>query len=207
MSRRLLDRRAILGAFAGLSGAGAGLLPARAFAKDCKVTNSDVLGPFYIPSAPERTIIAARDEPGDPLTVRGRVLAAGCSTPLRHALLDVWQADANGVYHDQKDDFRLRGQILTDDTGSFEFASIVPGRYKLDAGYRPAHIHFIIGHPQHQPLTTQLYFTGDPYLSPKDGCGDECDSSDPGRIVALTKAASGRGFVADFQVVLRPRRA
>lgn len=128
------------------------------------------------------------------------------SKPLARAFLDVWQADANGQYHYEKDNFRLRGQLLTDDKGSFEFTTVVPGRYKLDGGYRPAHIHFIVGHPRHQPLTTQLYFKGDPYLGPKDACGDECDSADSGRIVEMKKAEAGRAFAAEFQIVLRARK-
>lgn len=201
-----LDRRSLLNSLVGLSGLGL-LWPARTLAQVCSPTRSDVLGPFYVANAPSRALLAGPDEPGDRLVVRGRVLGPDCRTPLRHALLDVWQADANGQYHDEKDNFRLRGQLLTDDTGSFAFTTVVPGRYKLEGNYRPAHIHFIVSHPRHQPLTTQLYFKGDPYLGGKDACGDECDSNDPERIVELKKLEAGRGLAAAFQIILLARRA
>lgn len=204
MTRPTLSRRAMLGSLAGLSGLGI-LWPVSAWAQLCSPTNSDVLGPFYTPDAPQRALLAGPDEPGDPLVVRGRVLGPDCHTPLGRALLDVWQADADGRYHYEKDNFRLRGQLLTDDSGSFAFTTVVPGRYKLTGSYRPAHIHLMVSHPRHQPLTTQLYFKGDPYLGPKDACGAECDSSDPHRIADLKKSWSGRGFVADFPIILRTR--
>jgi catechol 1,2-dioxygenase len=135
------------------------------------------------------------------------VLGTDCRRPLPGALLDVWQADADGVYHYEKENFRLRGQILTDREGSFEFTTIVPGRYKLGGGYRPAHIHFTVSHPAHEALTTQLYFKGDPYLPPNDACGDECKANDPDRIVSLKKLGQGAGFGTTFRIVLGGRKA
>jgi len=202
MTQPTLNRRAILGSLAGLSGLGL-LGPLKAWAQVCSPTSSDILGPFYSPDAPHRALLAGPDEPGDPLVVHGRVLGPDCRAPLRRALLDVWQADADGQYHYQQDNFRLRGQLLTDDAGSFAFTTVVPGRYKLEGSYRPAHIHVIVSHPRHQPLTTQLYFKGDPYLGAKDACGDECNSNDPDRIADLKKSEVGRGFAADVRIILR----
>jgi len=208
MTPPALDRRAVLASLLGLSGMGLALgRPGRAGAQTCSPTKRDIEGPFYTRGAPHRTALAGPDEPGDRIVLRGRVLGPDCNTPLRAALLDVWQADANGEYHYEKDNFRLRGQILTDATGAFEFASVVPGRYKLDGSYRPAHIHFTVSHPGHEPLTTQLYFKGDPYLAPNDACGNGCDSEDAGRIVDLKKLTTGRGFGAEFRIVLAGRKA
>jgi protocatechuate 3,4-dioxygenase beta subunit len=203
-----LDRRSVVRSLLGLSGMRLVLgRPARAWAQTCSPTKRDIEGPFYTRGAPHRTALAGTDEPGDRIVLRGRVLGPDCQTPLRAALLDVWQADANGEYHYEKDNFRLRGQILTDATGAFEFASVVPGRYKLGGSYRPAHIHFTVSHPGHEPLTTQLYFKGDPYLAPKDACGNGCGSDDADRIVDLKKLTTGRGFGADFRIVLAGRKA
>ena len=206
MTQPTPSRRAILGSLAGLSGLGLPW-PVKAWAQVCSPTSSDILGPFYTPDAPQRALLASPDEPGDPLVVHGRILGPDCHAPLRRALLDVWQADAAGQYHYEKDDFRLRGQLLTDDSGSFTLTTVVPGRYKLEGSYRPAHIHLIVSHPRHQPLTTQLYFRGDPYLGAKDACGDRCDSNDPDRITELKKSEVGRGFAADVRIILRGRRA
>lgn len=208
MSARALDRRAVLGTLLGFPGLGLVLgRPGRAWAQTCTPTRSDIEGPFYVAGAPHRMALAGPDEPGDRILVRGRVVGPDCQTPLRAALLDVWQADASGQYHFEDENFRLRGQLLTDASGSFELASVVPGRYQLDNGYRPAHIHFTVTHPGHAPLTSQLYFKGDPYLSPHDACGDECHSDDPGRIVELKKLEGGRGFGAEVRIVLAGRPA
>jgi catechol 1,2-dioxygenase len=40
---------------------------------------------------------------------------------------------------------------------------VVPGRYLNGREYRPAHIHIKVAAPGFAPLTTQLYFPGDPY--------------------------------------------
>jgi catechol 1,2-dioxygenase len=68
---------------------------------------------------------------------------------------------------------------------------------------RPAHIHFTISSPGHAPLTTQLYFQGDPYLG-HDMCGPACHSDDPHRIIEL--ATQARGLLGTFDVVLKASR-
>lgn len=201
MNADSMKRRALLSSLAAVSGAGL-LWPLRGWSQACSPTGSDTLGPFHIPGAPHTMQLAGPDEPGDPLTVTGRVLAADCLSPLAGALLDLWQADAEGNYHG-KENYRLRGHLRTDESGAFTFATIVPGRYKLDGGYRPSHIHLIVSHPLHQSLTTQLYFKGDPYLGKQDACRGDCNSNDVDRIVELTKSASGRGFASDVRLVLR----
>ena len=183
--------------------------PAELFdaAASCEPTQADVAGPFYVAGAPGRTSLAGPLEPGDRILIRGRVLGPDCRTPLQNALLDVWQADAEGNYHDAEEQYRLRGVLRTDREGRYEFESVMPGRYPLvpgsDTGYRPAHIHFTVGSPGHTPLTTQLYFKGDPFLAPKDACGGMCRSDDPGRIIELVKADAGSArFAGEFDIVL-----
>lgn len=176
-------------------------------AASCEPTQADVQGPFYVAGAPSRTSLAGPLEPGDRILVRGRVLGPDCRTPLPNALVDVWQADAEGNYHDADAQYRLRGVLRTDREGRYEFESVMPGRYPLvpgsETGYRPAHIHFTVGSPGHAPITTQLYFKGDPYLAPKDACGDMCRSDDPGRIIELVKADAGSArFAGEFDIVL-----
>ncbi|HEY7529193.1 MAG TPA: twin-arginine translocation pathway signal protein [Gemmatimonadota bacterium] len=181
-------------------------------APSCEPTTADVEGPFYVAGAPSRTSLAGPDEPGDRIVIRGRVLGPDCRTPLPNALLDVWQADAEGSYHSAEEEYRLRGALRTDREGRYEFASVMPGRYPLvpgsSTGFRPAHIHFTVGSPGHVPLTTQLYFEGDPFLAPKDACGEMCRSDDPGRIIELVKADAGPArFAGTFDIVLAQGRA
>lgn len=150
----------------------------------CELTGSDVEGPFHIDGAPQRTVLADQDEPGERLMIEGTVYGPDCKTPVANAMLDVWHADDNGDYHDDAE-YRLRGQVMTDDQGRYAFETIIPGRYPLGGSTRPAHIHFMVSKPGFRPLTTQLYFEGDPFLNPNDPCGAGCNSGDPTLIIAL----------------------
>ena len=185
MKRTVMDRRALLRIGALLPGAAALMASPAAAAPDatCEPTRRDNKGPFYLSGAPRRASIAGPKEPGERLRIRGTVMAADCRTPLAGALVDVWQADASGEYHGRGENFRLRGQILSDARGEYEFDTIKPGSYDLGGDLRPAHIHFTVSSPEYEPVTTQLYFAGDPQLGEKDPCGRGCDSNDPGRII------------------------
>lgn len=165
----------------------------------CTPTQADFRGPMYAPGAPRRTALAGVDEPGERLRIRGTVFGPDCKTTLPKALLDVWQADAKGNYHDESEQYRLRGQILTDSRGGYELDTVRPGGY----GGRPAHIHVTISSPGHEPLTTQIYFKGDPKLD-HDACGGACNTDDPHRIIALGRQASG--LAGTFDVVLKAAR-
>jgi protocatechuate 3,4-dioxygenase, beta subunit len=123
-----------------------------------------------------------RQHPGDPLgeriIVTGRVLDSD-GRPLRHTVVEVWQANAAGRYLDQDDqhpapldpNFSGAGRCLTDGQGRYRFVTIKPGAYPwanhLNA-WRPAHIHFsLFGQQFRSRLVTQMYFPGDP-LMPHD---------------------------------------
>ena len=128
-----------------------------------------------------------------PLRVEGRLFdTADCLTPLAGWGLDLWQADAEGVYREPPD-FRLRGRMVTDAEGGFAFETIKPGRYRLSGSFRPAHLHLRVYAPDGGVrLTTQLYFAGDPFLGEADPCGPPtCFSSDGGRILPLAEAMVG----------------
>lgn len=156
----------------------------------CAATGSDALGPFYAKGAPGRATIAAPSEPGDRVTIVGRVTGPDCKTPISGATLDVWHADAKGNYHAAGVTYRLRGVLKTDADGRFEFKSIKPGHYDN----RPRHYHLIVSSPGYVALTTQIYFKGDPLLGPKDSCQPPtCNSGDPGRVIPLVSAGTRRG--------------
>ncbi|HEV8611239.1 MAG TPA: twin-arginine translocation pathway signal protein [Thermoanaerobaculia bacterium] len=200
MANENVSRRSILARVLALPAALA-LAGREARAEDaCAPTESDFKGPMYLAGAPRRTALAGPKEPGERLRIRGTVVGPDCSTPLPRTLLDVWQADAQGEYHWKDEDFRLRGQILTNERGEYELETIKPAGY----GGRPAHIHFTISAPGHAPLTTQLYFRGDPRLD-HDVCGAACNSDDPHRIIELAKEA--KGLSGTFDVVMTGTRA
>lgn len=128
----------------------------------CKVTDDNILGPYYKPDAPFRTDITD-GKPGAKLTVRGTVFGCDCVTPLAGAVVDVWQADDAGAYDNTG--FVLRGRMLTDAQGRYQLETILPGLYLNGSTYRPRHIHYKVSHPNGTALTTQLYFAGDPWIA------------------------------------------
>lgn len=211
MSIHTIDRRALLGwiartsaGVAGLSLFGcnradvrgetdAGIDPdASDAARTCAPTTSDVLGPYYRTGAPSRMTIASPTEPGERLRIEGVVIGPDC-TPLAGAMCDIWQADRNGTYYEPNagEPYRLRGKLMSATDGTWQLETIRPGNYMLGAAsWRPAHIHITVSHPAFRSVTTQIYFEGDPYLPPNDGCTN-CGSDDPARIIRLFPAAMG----------------
>jgi protocatechuate 3,4-dioxygenase beta subunit len=105
---------------------------------------------------------------GTILVLHGRVMDQR-SRPVSAAVVELWQADRNGIYMhpndsrtDQRDRaFQFFGQSTTDGTGSFEFRTIMPGFY----GTRPRHFHIRVIRREGKTLTTQLYFEGDERLA------------------------------------------
>lgn len=92
---------------------------------------------------------------GTRLVIEGVVLTTACE-PIAGAIIDFWQADDRGQYDNAG--YRLRGHQLTDAAGRYRLETIVPGLYPG----RTRHIHVIIAPPARTPLTTQLYFPGEP---------------------------------------------
>jgi len=115
---------------------------------------------------------------GERITVHGRLLDAD-GRPVRHQLIEIWQANAAGRYSHKRDQhpapvdpyFTGAGRCLTDEEGRYGFTTIKPGPYPWRNhrnAWRPAHIHFsVFGSDFTQRLITQMYFPGDP-LFPLD---------------------------------------
>lgn len=170
-------------------------------ADGCLPTSSDALGPFFEAGAPNRSSVAAVDEPGDRLLFAGVLADEGCA-PLAGMRIDLWQADVLGNYYDAGADFRLRGHLITGDDGSFAFDTIVPGNYETATGPRPAHLHVRVSEPGGVVrLVTQIYFTGDPNLGAADGCQPPtCFSNDAERILDLVPM--GDLLMADTRLIV-----
>ncbi|MFD3309100.1 intradiol ring-cleavage dioxygenase [Streptomyces sp. NPDC058694] len=146
-------------------------------------TESTVLGPFHMTESPVRELGADIDlvGSGEPCVVSGRVLSQD-GTPLPGAVLDVWQADADGFYDVQQPDLQPpgngRGLFTADAAGRFWFRTCVPSPYPIPTDgpvgdllratgrhpYRPAHIHFIATAEGHAPVTTHIFVAGSDYL-------------------------------------------
>ena len=139
-------------------------------------------GPYFTPDSPERRSLLEDGVEGERVVIAGRVLTMECR-PVRRALVDFWQADADGQYDNSG--FRLRGHQFTDARGRFELETIVPGLYPG----RTRHLHVKVQAPRRDVLTTQLYFPG-----------EEANRSDG--IFAPELVMDVRGSRASFDFVL-----
>jgi protocatechuate 3,4-dioxygenase beta subunit len=81
-------------------------------------------GGHYRPGAPAKDTLLEPGVTGTPLVISGYVLFPDCRT-VPGAVLDVWQADADGRYDDTG--WRLRGILRSDDAGRYVIETIVPG--------------------------------------------------------------------------------
>ena len=118
-------------------------------------TPSQTEGPFYSTDTPRRRSLLEDGLQGERLALTGVVVDTRCR-PIPRALLDFWQADANGDY--DTDGYRLRGHQFTDRRGRYRLETIVPALYPG----RTRHIHVKAQRPGGDVLTTQLYFPGEP---------------------------------------------
>jgi catechol 1,2-dioxygenase len=183
-------------------------------------TASDVEGPLYVDDPPwrEAPVKVYEDYEGmgdaDVLFVRGSVTSTD-GTPLPDAVIDIWQTGPDGgydIWDERQPEFNFRGRWRVEDAGgAYAFQTMLPkpytvptegpvGRY-LEAmrqhPWRPAHIHFKVAAPGHEPLVTQVFFPEDPYL----------ENDTIGAVkTALVRPVEREGdhLVCPFDIVLRP---
>lgn len=187
-------------------------------------TSSAILGPYFKEGAPllteqPYTLPMRPDEPGERMLFAGQISDPD-GTPIPGALLDVWHSTNDGVYTffspALPDEYLLRAKIRSDGDGKIEFRSILPVPYEIPkngpTGYlmndvlgrhswRPAHIHFRVAAEGYKPLTTQLYFEGDPYLS-----SDSCSAVKPDLILPVEKTEidGNPTHLVTFDFLLQP---
>ena len=146
-------------------------------------TESTVFGPFHRDGAPRvamGTNIAEGAPPGTPMVAFGRVLNPD-GKPLADATLDVWQANANGLYDQQlpnPSEMHLRGIFTTGADGEYVVKTSRPVAYTIPSdgpvgqmlkatnrhAWRPAHVHFVVGAPGYESVTTHIFDSIDKYL-------------------------------------------
>jgi hydroxyquinol 1,2-dioxygenase len=147
-------------------------------------TESTVFGPFHRLGAPEMPPggnIAHRDTTGIPTLVSGRIVDLD-GRPIAGALLDVWQAQTNGLYDSQDahaDQLHMRGKFRSDGEGRYLLRTVRPVHYPIPSDgpvghmltatgrhpWRPAHIHFVVSAEGYEPVTTHIFDRADPYLA------------------------------------------
>lgn len=178
--RHWTSRRTLLSAgfaLAGLAASG-GFGAVRAL-EALAATPRQTRGPFYPTAKPldqdnDLASVAEHSEraEGQLLHVMGRVMDSA-GTPLPGATIEIWQTNAAGRYHHERDrspapldpDFQGYGTDRSDQDGGYRFRTVKPAPYRVSERWtRPAHIHFAITRPGLPALVTQMYFAGDPYL-------------------------------------------
>jgi protocatechuate 3,4-dioxygenase beta subunit len=142
----------------------ASLADTGAFRDVCFLTPQSIEGPYYLDPRLVRAQIA-EGRTGVPLRVDLRVIDGATCKPSERARVDIWHADARGIYsgyegQGDKQDLStvgqkfLRGTQFTDSAGAVSFETIYPGWY---AG-RATHIHFKVLLDDRNVLTGQMYF-------------------------------------------------
>jgi protocatechuate 3,4-dioxygenase beta subunit len=140
-----------------------------------RATPSQSLGPFYPRQPGERPAQTDADllefagdrllSRGVPMYLTGRVLNRR-GEPIVQAEVEIWQCDANAVYHHpagggeaQRDPhFQGYGRARTETSGDFHFRTIKPVPYPG----RTPHIHIRISPRDGGVLATQLYLPDEP---------------------------------------------
>ncbi|MBX3026841.1 intradiol ring-cleavage dioxygenase [bacterium] len=176
---------------------------------DCILSPQQTLGPYFIDVGLARSDIR-EDRQGVPLSLTLRIVdVAGCA-PIRDALVNVWHADAAGVYSgfagqpggvDARGQSFLRGFQVTDADGLVRFVTIYPGWYPG----RTTHIHVRVHLDATTILVTQLYFPEPvtdavyalaPYSARDQRSTTNATDSIYDSDVLLDIAAGGDGYVA-----------
>jgi protocatechuate 3,4-dioxygenase beta subunit len=161
-------RRAFLGALGAAVAAGPALVAA-----DRLRTPPQTEGPFYPDKIPLDTdndlIVIGKDGKnalGEVTHLTGKVFDVN-GAPLKNAVVEIWQCDANAVYlhtadsvpkaRQQDTNFQGFGRCTTTEKGEYRFRTIKPVPYPG----RPApHIHFKVKRDNRTLLTSQFMIRG-----------------------------------------------
>jgi protocatechuate 3,4-dioxygenase beta subunit len=161
-------RRHVIVSVSGLLAAA--LCPPRAWAQrpgSCVLTPDAGEGPFYLDPKLIRSDITS-GQPGAPLDLALQVVRAGDCATLANARVDVWHADAVGLYSGYERQSGvggistkpaigqqyLRGTQITDKAGNVQFRTIFPSWY----GGRTPHVHFKVFLGANEAVASQIFF-------------------------------------------------
>jgi protocatechuate 3,4-dioxygenase, beta subunit len=148
------------------------------FAEQLTRTPAQTEGPFYpnhLPLDTDNDLLVINEgitpAVGNVTYVSGRILDSR-GEPIRGALVEIWQCDANGAYlhtgttnADKRDkNFQGFGRFMTGSSGEYLFRTIKPVPYPG----RTPHIHYKVKRAGKELLTTQCYIKGHPG-NEKDG--------------------------------------
>lgn len=123
---------------------------------------------------------------GQRMDIRGQVTSLD-GTPIAGAIINIRQADGDGVYSGQ-----YSGSVMSNQRGNYQFGSVVPGNY---TGER--HVHVFVEHEDYRYLDTEILFKDDPNL---------VDGSDPRAVFLEEGNVNGEKMMfGRFDIVLLPQ--
>lgn len=144
---------------------------------------------------------------GERITIRGRVFD-GTGTPLRDALLEIWQADSNGLYNSPSEmrgtadpNFTGWGRCPTDmETGEFVFETIRPGQVPYKDGRMMApHVSvWIVARGINIGLQTRIYFDDQKAANDQDPILMRIEHKN--RVNTLIAKRDGSGYLFDIHL-------
>lgn len=191
-----------------------------------EATLTEVTGPVFAggwtgPALADLTRDGKAAPIGERIIVAGRVLDED-GKPAPGTLLELWQANAAGRYHHERDqhdapldpNFTGKGHVVTDSEGRYRFLTVKPGAYpwrNTHNAWRPQHLHFsVFGPAVATRLVTQMYFPGDPLLPLDPIFNSTADAEARQSLIAaydpgLSEAEYALGY--RFDLVLRGRHA
>ena len=159
-------------------------------------------------------IMADENTRGERIIIEGRVID-GTGTPLRDALLEIWQANADWRYNHELDrqntgeidaDFRGWGRTGTDfDTAVYRFETIKPGVVTGRNGRDMApHVNFwIVARGINIGLNTRMYFGDEQNANEADPVLNLIEQAERRKTLIATRDDSGAVPVYRFDIVLQ----
>lgn len=155
--------------------------------------------------------IAGPDAAGERIRVEG-VVTDGTGAPVRDALLEVWQANARGVYaHPDhpgtvEDGFRGWGRAVADpETGAWRFDTVKPGPVTgPDGRVMAPHITlWIVARGINLGLATRLYFSDEAEANAADPVLALIEGDRRRRTLIAERRANGGGATYRFDIRLQ----
>lgn len=176
-----------------------------------QATTSQTVGPYFSIGLTwlNRDNLAAPGVSGERVTIQGRVLDAD-GNPVPDALLELWQANAQGKYAHPDDpqnksiepEFLGFGRIPTREDGSFRFTTIKPGRVPGPNGKMQApHIAVsVFCRGLLIRLVTRIYFPGEA-SNAEDFALNQVEPARRGTLIA--REIAGKPGELEWEVILQ----
>ncbi|GAA3908679.1 dioxygenase [Streptomyces lacrimifluminis] len=190
-------------------------------------TEATVFGPFFVENSPEIPLggSISGGAAGEPCWVEGTVSDSD-GHPVAGARVEVWEADAEGLYDVQHDDGRTaaRGHLFTDTEGRYSFWGITPTPYPIPhdgpvgkmlaavgrSPMRASHLHFMVSAAGQRTLVTHIFVRGDELIDADTVFGVKAslvkgfERQAPGSSTPDGHTVDGSWSRVSFDIVLAP---